>query len=235
MGNVVSLYGGKDPRELPFYTAADASRILGVPPGTLAAWCGLKQYKLADGNQRKMAPLLRRDPSTKRMSFHTLVEGYVLSSITRTFNIRLEDLRRALGYIGGTRPLLHSVFYAEEGALYIEGLNRVLINVHPAAGQAVIRQAVAGSLARIEFDIDRRPARFSPWRHSVDEARMVDVDPYRAFGRPIVRGRSLKVETIVDLFKAGESVDTLADGYDLPVDTVHGVLRWGGVSVNDAA
>lgn len=235
MGNVVTLYGGKDPRELPFYTVADASRILGVPSGTLSAWCGMKQYRLAGGGRRKMVPLLARDQATKRMSFHTLVEGYVLSSITRTFNIRLEDLRRALDYIGGERPLLHSAFFAEEGSLYIEGLNRALINVHPAAGQAVIRQAVVNSIARIEFNLDRRPARFSPWRHSIDEPRMVDVDPCRAFGRPIVRGRSLKVETIVDLFKAGESVDTLADGYDLTVDTVNGVLKWGGVSVDDVA
>jgi hypothetical protein len=48
MGKVVSLYRGKDPRELPMYGIADAAVYLGVPRSTLATW--VRGQRVADGH-----------------------------------------------------------------------------------------------------------------------------------------------------------------------------------------
>ena len=50
----------------------------------------------------------------------------------------------------------------------------------------------------------------------------------RAFGRPTVFGRSLKVDVIVDLYRAGDSIAAIARNYDLSEDVVRGVVHWGG-------
>ena len=234
MGNVVSMYGGKDPRELPFYTVADAARYLRLPSSTLRAWCGDKEYRLVAGGHRKMAPILRRDPETKRLTFHNLVEAFVVSSITRVFQIRLADFRLALDRVGGERPLIDHVFHASHDDLYIEATDRVLVDIHRSPGQIGIRPIMDTVLSRIAFDVGK-PERFSPWRESVVESRVVSIDARRAFGRPTVSGRSLKVESIIDLFDAGESVETIASGYDLDPQVVQDVLAWGGRGETAAA
>lgn len=234
MAKVIRLHGGKDPREVPFYGLTDAAAILNVPASTLRAWCGLKEYRVVNG-KAKMAPLLRRDPATGRITFHTLVEAYVVSSITRVFNIRLPDLRVALKYIGGERPLLDNIFYAADRELYVEAFNKAFMSVHRSAGQYAIRGVVESSVDRIEFDPSKRPERFSPWRRSIDEPRAVSIDPQRAFGRPTVKDRSLQVASIVDLYRAGESVAAIAQSYELDEAMVADVLAWGGCGETRAA
>ena len=227
MSNVASLYGGEDPRELPFYTVSEVATYLRIPKSTLSAWCGRKRYRLVDGGYRRMEPLLREDPRTRRLTFHNLVEAFVISSITRTFDIQLPDLRAALARLGGDRPLLDYQFYAADQELFVELADQVLVDVFRSPGQAVIREVMSSSLARIDFDAARQPERFHPWLTSITEAQVVAIDPRRAFGRPTVKGRALKVDVLVDLHRAGESVATIARNYELSEDVIEAVLRWG--------
>jgi hypothetical protein len=210
MSKVTSIYGGKDPRELPFYTLTDVASFLRVPRSTLGAWCGQKPYTLVQGERKRMAPLLRLDPKSKRLTFHNLVEAYVVFSLTRSFQIPLPLLRSALASLDGDRPLLDQRFYARKGEMFVEIANRVLVDVCRSPGQTLVRDFVESSLERIEFDGAQRPERFHPWRESVDEPKVVSIDARRAFGRPTVVGRSLKVEVIVDLRRAGEEIATIA-------------------------
>jgi uncharacterized protein (DUF433 family) len=227
MSNVLSIYGGKEPRELPFYTRTDVANYLHIPRSTLDAWCGRKSYKLAGGDRKNMAPLLRLDPKTRRLTFLNLVEAYVVSSLTRTFAIPLPLLRTALTEAGGERPLLDNIFYARKGEMFVELADKVLVQLHRSPGQVVLRGVVESSIERIEFDTKKRPARFHPWRESITERRVVSIDPRRAFGRPTVVDSGLKVEVIVDLRRAGESVESIARNYDVAEDVVRDVLKWG--------
>lgn len=226
MSDVVSIYGGEDPRELPFYTPTDAARILSVPASTLRAWCGNKTYQLADGERRAMKPVFK-SAKANRLSFNNLVEAYVLSSLTRVYSIQLADLRETLERLGAGRPLLDHVFYACPGDIFIEAADKVLVNIHRSPGQVAIGEVVRSSIDRIEFDAGKRPERLHPWRASVEEPRVVSIDARRAFGQPTVVNRGLKVDTVLGFYKAGESIETIAKNYDLDAKLVEDVLKWG--------
>ncbi len=227
MSNVISIYGGRDTRELPYYSQTDAADILSVPRSTLRAWCGNKTYQLVDGERRLMKPVFQSDPKTKRLTFNNLIEAYVLSSLTRTFLIPLPDLRAALDRLSTDRPLLDHVFYACPGQIFIEAADKILIDIHRSPGQVAIGEVVRSTIERIEFDASKRPERLHPWRASVTERAVVSVDPSRAFGQPTVIGRGLKVDVIVNLKRGGESEEDIARNYDLDVALVLDVLKWG--------
>lgn len=226
MAKVIDIYKGKDPAELPTYTLTDVATYLRVPRSTLAAWAGRKTYKVKgpDGTHA-MKPLFATDAATGLLTFNSFVEAYLLTSFTRAVGIRLPKVREALETAGGARPLLDNVWRTDGRHLFIETMGKI-VNVSQY-GQVVVRQFMEDALHRIDFDPSRRPLRFSPWRESINEPRVVDVDPRRAFGRPTVTGRALKVDTIIDLLEAGESVARIARNYEIKPEMVRAVGRWG--------
>lgn len=68
MGKVVSLYGGKDPRELPTYGIGEAAVYLGVPRSTRPTWVRGQRVR---GRMRMRLPLRlypwRREPVEPRI------------------------------------------------------------------------------------------------------------------------------------------------------------------------
>ena len=90
-----AIYGGADPRELPGYTIADASRYLHVPKATLRSWFLGRTYPRGGGVAefgRLLTPAGRAAP---QLSFLNLVEAHVLRAL------RTEHERRAAKYAGG--------------------------------------------------------------------------------------------------------------------------------------
>jgi uncharacterized protein (DUF433 family) len=94
-------------------------------------------------------------------------------------------------------------------------------------GQGAIREIVEDSLQRVDLDKASRPLRLYPWRREPDEPRTVAIDPRRAFGRPTVAGRGIRIDVIIDRHRAGESVAQLGKDYELGADVIEDVLRWG--------
>jgi uncharacterized protein (DUF433 family) len=221
MGKVVSLYGGKDPRELPMYGIAEAAVYLGVPRSTLATWVrGQRVHE-----RTRMHGIIKPDRATGLLTFHNLTEAYVLASLTRRFDLPLQRVRSALRFVGGDRPLLATPFRTDGRGIFIEQLGKLVDVAH--GGQAAIREVVESSLERVDLDDRHLPLRLYPWRRDPSEPRIIALDPHRAFGRPTVVGSAVQGETIIDRHRAGESVAALAADYNLPGDVIEGVLRWG--------
>jgi hypothetical protein len=81
MGKVVSLYRGKDPRELPMYGIGEAAVYLGIPRSTLASWIRGQEVR----GRTRMRSIIEPDRETGLLTFNNLSEAYVLSSLTRRF------------------------------------------------------------------------------------------------------------------------------------------------------
>jgi uncharacterized protein (DUF433 family) len=221
MGKVVSLYGGREPRELPMYSIGDAAVYLGVPRSTLATWVrGLRVR-----GQTRMYALIKADRATGLLTFNNLTEAYVLASLTRRFELPLQRVRSALRFVGGDRPLLTTPFRTDGRGIFVEEMGKLVDVAH--GGQAAIREVVESSLERVELDAQRLPLRLYPWRRDPTEPRIIALDPRRAFGRPTVVGSAVQSETIIDRHRAGESVAQLAADYHIAGDVIEGVLRWG--------
>lgn len=68
MGKVVSLYRGRDPRELPMYGIGDAAVYLGMPRSTVVTWVRGQRVQPRSGSTGSGSPshfgLLIRSAST---------------------------------------------------------------------------------------------------------------------------------------------------------------------------
>ena len=221
MGKVVSLYGGKDPRELPMYGIGEAAVYLGVPRSTLATWVRGQRVH----GKTRMHGLLKVDRATGLLSFNNLAEAYVLASLTRRFELPLQRVRSALRFVGGERPLLTTPFQTDGRGIFVEQFGNLVDVAH--GGQAAIREVVERSLQRVDVDEKQLPLRLYPWRREPTEPRIIALDPCRAFGKPTVVGSAVQSETIIDRHRAGDSVAQLAADYGFSGDVIEGVLRWG--------
>jgi uncharacterized protein (DUF433 family) len=219
VGKVVSLYGGRDPRELPLYGIGEAAIYLGVPRTTLATWVRGQKVRGAT----RMHPLIKAERSG--LTFNNLIEAYVLASLTRHFELPLQRVRAALRYVGGERPLLTTPFRTDGVGIFVDKLG-ALVDV-ARGGQAAIRDVVESSVERVELDGRKLPLRLYPWRRDPTELRTIALDPKRSFGQPTLAGQGVKIATVVDRYRGGDSVDRLARDYDTTRAVIEGVLRWG--------
>lgn len=222
---MANLYSGKDPRELPFYTAPEAAFYLGIPTSTLRAWAGQKSYRVS-GGRRRMEPLVKLD-DTGMLTFNSFVEAFVLTSLTRRFKLPLQKVRNSVRYLGGERPLLtnRGLLSTDRAGIYVDRFGTLIDTSQ--GGQAALRVVVESSLERVDFDDENLPERFYPWRKDINEPKVVSIDARRAFGRPTVANRAVKVDVILDRYRAGESIGYLSQEYDMPTDIIEGVMRWG--------
>jgi uncharacterized protein (DUF433 family) len=221
MGKVVSLYGGRDPRELPMYGVGEAAVYLGVPRSTLATWVRGQRVH----GKTRMQRLIEVERTTGLLSFNNLAEAYVLASLTRRFELPMQRVRNALRFVGGIRPLLTTPFHTDGRGIFVEQFGNLIDATQ--GGQAAIREVVESSLQRVDVDEKQLPLRLYPWRREPTEPRIIALDPRRAFGKPTVVGSSVQSETIIDRHRAGDSVAQLAADYGLSGDVIEGVLRWG--------
>ncbi|MBK7013310.1 MAG: DUF433 domain-containing protein [Xanthomonadales bacterium] len=53
----------------------------------------------------------------------------------------------------------------------------------------------------------------------------VVIDPKRGFGRPVLDGRGIRTEVVVERFQAGESIASLAEDYGLDPSVIEDILR----------
>ena len=167
------------------------------------------------------------------LSFWNLVEVYVLASMRRHHEISMPRVRRALAFVstelGVARPLLQQQFLTNGVDLFVDRYlapsKGELLNVS-AGGQAALREMLKGSLRRIARDDAGLALRVYPWLRNPDEERLVELNPARAFGRLVVAETSIPTEALAERFRAGDSVDVLAEDYHLERAQVEAALRW---------
>lgn len=218
---MTGLYGGKDPREVPFYSIGDAARLLRMSPSTLRGWAVGRPYLTKEGIQ-KWAPLIRAaDRKGGRLSFVNLVELHVLS-VLRGKSVQVGRIREATQFIrnemGTAHPFADVDTQTDFKNIYVEYMGRLVNTARPKQ----ILLDVERRLERIDRDeqgIARRLFPVSREPRDCQPPRLVAIDPRRRFGRPMLAGSNIETAVIVDRFMAGDSAPDLAD--DFGVDEAH--------------
>lgn len=206
-----------DPRELPTYTLAEAAHYLRIPRSTLRAWVAGRPSGARTGSYRAGALIHPPDPRRGLLSFVNLAEAYILDAIRRYHRVPLQRIRPALHYLaerfGCRHPLVDQRFETDGADLFIQHCGQ-LLNVSQS-GQMAMRNIVEAYLRRIEWDAAGVVARLYPFtrKRAPDEPRVVVIDPRIAFGRPALAGSGIPTAVIAERYKAGESIDQLADDY----------------------
>lgn len=206
-----------DPRDLPAYSLSEAAHYLRIPRSTLRAWVAGQAYR-TNGRTRFFKPIIAlptRHPA--RLSFVNLVESHVLDAIRREQEISLQKTRKAVDYLaerlGSRHPLVEQRFETDGVDLFIR-LYGELVNISQS-GQLAMRKILEAYLRRVEWDEAGVVARLYPFtrKRAPDEPRVIVIDPRIAFGRPVLVGSGIPTVVVAERYKAGESVDQLAEDY----------------------
>src|SRR5271154_4187538 len=104
----LSIYGGRNPRDLPLYPVDVAAQILLLPLSTLKAWVfGADWYDKQARRSRSFERLIvPSDPDLKLLSFVNLVEAHVLKSIRRKHKVQMNKVREAVEHLKQTYETL---------------------------------------------------------------------------------------------------------------------------------
>ena len=146
-----------------------------------------------------------------------LVEVHVLDAIRREHKIPLEKVRRALNYLSKQLPSLHPLadrdFETDGMNLFIQKVDE-LINLSQD-GQLAMRALLEAHLRRIERDASGIPIKLYLFTRKGEpqEPKAVVIDPQVSFGRPGLVGTGIATAIIAERYKAGESVEELAEDY----------------------
>ena len=206
--SIAEVWNYSDPREVPAYSAVEAAQYLCIPTTTIRSWIsGTK-------SARKVIDLPR--PNHLLLSFFNLVEAHALRSLRTIHGINLPRIRRALDHVkskrGWERPLIHEGFMRDGVRLFIEHLGHIVDA--GARGQIAIQEVMRAHLERIEWE-NELAARLYPFTrlNGSDGPRSVFIDPRFSFGRPILKESHIATAVIAERYKAGDSVDNLAQDY----------------------
>lgn len=214
---------------MPFYSVTEAAAYVRVPTSTMRAWTYGTSYQ-SGGEKRRFRPVVPVKKSGL-LSFWDLVEVHVLASITREHGVKLQKVRKAVGYVQREmdvkRPLLEQEFETDGVSLFVKQLG-LLLNASDH-GQLAMREMLEAGLRRIERDPSGLPMRLYPWTkvpRDLTEPQVVALDPRMAFGRPTIKGTGTTIAALADRFRAGDSPSDLAKDFKLTTDEVLTAVRW---------
>lgn len=230
MPRAVDIYGGKSPVEVPTYSLPEVAHILHLPRTTVASWVLGRPYRTEAG-PRHFTPVIQiADPKTPLLSFLDLVELHVLSAIRRDHRVKLKAVRRAIVYLRQTfdseHPLLAQKMVTDGTDLFIERYGEYVSISQD--GKMAMKQVMGVYLRRIERDPAGLPIRLYPFTSSriSDSPKAVAIDPRIQFGRPCLAGTGIRTAVIIERYKAGDSIESLAEDYEITPSDIEEALRY---------
>ena len=206
-----------DPRKLAAYRFAEAARYLNIPESTLRSWVTGRNYRDDPGRQFSRPVIVIKSRRPPLMSFLNLVEAHVLAAIRREHEMILSKVRTALGFVAralqSEQPLARQWFETDGMDLFLEHFGSSI--KLSQSRKLAMRKLLEVHLRRIEWDASGLARKWYPFVRMgvIDEPEVVVIDPYVSFGRPALAGTGIPTAVIADRYKAGESIDSLAEDY----------------------
>lgn len=188
-----------------------------MPETTLRSWVCGRFYPTTAGPKRFQPVIRLPEISPPVLSFVNLVEAYVLDAVRRKHEIKLAKVRNAVRYLEqnfqSPHPLAYERMLTDGWNLFVNKYGH-LINISDE-GQLAIKELLQIYLRRIEWDDAGLAKRLYPFirKKDLEEPRFVVIDPTVSFGRPVLVGTGVPTAEIADRYKAGESMEELAQDY----------------------
>jgi len=158
-----------------------------------------------------------------------LVEAHVLDAIRRHHQVPLSKIREAIDYLrrhfSSKHPLAEQRFETDGIDLFIDKFGQ-LINV-TQSGQIALRELLKAHLHRVEHDSSGTAIRLYPFTRKRDlrEPKVVVIDPHISYGRPVLVGTGIPTAVVAERYKAGESIDELAEDYGRSRNEIEEAIR----------
>ena len=119
----------------------------------------------------------------------------------------------------------HQKFVTDGLPLFVEKYGQ-LLNLSQD-GQLAMRDVLCVHLSRVARDTGGIPVKLYLFTrfHQADEPKTVVIDPYVSFGRPVLVGTGIPTAVIAERYKAGESIQALAEDYERPLGDIEEAIR----------
>jgi len=221
--------------ETLLYGIGEAAGYLSIPPTTLRNWVyGNPRYAARGVTSPVVTAVQPERRSGPSMPFIGLAEAYALAAF-RKAGVPMQRIRPAIDVLGKELGLKYAL---ASRRLYTDGAE-VLYDYAQHVGdtpegesamelvvvrnnQRVFTEVVALYLQRVDFGPDGYAQLIRLPQYKLAE---VTVDPDHGFGRPRFSRGGVGVEDVVDLFRAGEPVDAVAEEFGLSRDEVEDAIR----------
>ncbi len=219
----------------PLYTLTEAARLVDLPVATLRSWARGRDFPTASGEIRRSDALVT-DAGAGRAGFATmpfvgLAEAAFLAAVKKT-GVPMQRIRPALERLRDEMGIEHAL---ASQMLYTDGAE-LLRSVGAAAGatdrelelvvvrtdQGVFTPVVRNFLSHVRFGASGYAESIRLPKYG--EADVI-VDPRFGFGQPVLESNGVRIEAVLDRFHAGESMDVIADDFNIPRKTVEQLIR----------
>ena len=201
------------------YTVAEAGRLTKVPCQRIRRWTKGYNYKYK-GEIRHTPPILAMGHSQENnipsLNFADLIEIMFLNAFRdwgvgwKTIHIASQKARKMLNR---SRPFSTRLFKTDGRTILAEiskdVSDKVLLDI--VKDQYVFENIISPYLHGLEYNKFDEPERWWP----LGRERGVVIDPQRAFGAPIVAEGGIPTTILFKAVKADQSVDLVADWYDV--------------------
>ncbi len=201
-------------------TPKETARHLQLPSSTLGYW--LTDRAAGEALVHRVPPVRRGWPS---VPFVAVIEAYVLRSL-RDLGLskkKIHDAAAAVRREFKTSYGLATQRIATDGIdIFVSYADGDLVRAYD--GQVPIREVIDEHLRYITWDeVDGSPTRLT-LRQYPDLAPVV-IDPRFGWGAPVITTNSVQVDMVVKLWRAGESLDAVAEEYGLTRDVAEAICR----------
>ncbi len=206
------------------YTIAEITKILRLPYHKVNTWVNTYwDGKLGQAFQSRYSWTVNK---SKAVSFHTLVEFYILFLLAqagvKTNQVLKAHLELSKIYntpfpfaqkniLKGIRTDGKKIFFnTNGGTISLDGKFQFQI------------EFVKLFFKNLEFDDELLANRFYP----LGKKRNIVVDPTRQFGHPVIGNTNIYPETIFNLYKAGEPTKFIAHLYEINEKEVQDAIEY---------
>lgn len=213
-----------DRRDYPVYSLAEVAFFLGIPKTTLHSWTRARKDKKGHLLESLIEPA---DRQQCLFSFFNLIEAHILSVTTKVHGVKVASIRRAIrelreaGMATGPHPLLSREFHTDGKDLFLK-LIESTVNLS-RGGQLAIKPILDEYLERIERDDAFKPKKLYPARQF---NKVISITPSVSSGRPIIDKTGIPVIAVWGRFQAGDSVEVIAEDYDIAETQVEGAIKY---------
>lgn len=201
--------------------------MLGVKAATFHDWVHGRPGH--EGRQsRPVVTAVAARPGQPSIPFIGLAEGMVAAAFRRA-GVSMQHIRKSLLVLEAEIGLEHAL---ASRRLYTDGAKilydyaqehddrELLATV--LTGQHVFVEIIREYLRRVEFDTDTWAIRLVL---PITERPLVVVDPARGFGQPLFLKGGAPVESVLERFRAGEPLRSVAEDFDLAPADVEDMIR----------
>ncbi len=229
----MDIYSKMSPNDIPMYTIGDAAQYLRIPKPTIRSWIIGRSYPVKEG-KKFFEPLIKpagKEDDTNLLSFTNLIELHVLDSIRRKYGLAMNKIRQALEYVLNfgvmEHPLANKTFETDGVGLFVTEFGKLISA--SSSGQMEMREMIKIYLKRIERDESGIASRLYPFtrnRRTKNEPRLIVIDPKISFGRPVLTGTGIPIDSVVERFNAGEKLESISCDFKCKSEFIEEAIRY---------